>query len=311
MNPGSSQESESDYASQDGGFKKPQSKKRGRKTKTTQPTQPTPTTPTTPTPEAKRIALDYQSTTNKNQTTNSKTTSTRFPTYSHTFTANALSTITRVQLAIRWEELNPNNKDVIIRQDNYFLIKTNQEDKTSKILQQLKQENAVTSCKLQKNDNLPRIRQQKSGHHHITPSYSVVATGVDLDIEDSMFLERLEQQGFKIRFCRRIISRERNAPTLMMRLITGDISTYERLMSDRAVHFLGRIFKITESKPPAPVPAPCGKCNLFSHKTEDCKQAPRCNKCQGPHPTSRCESPLPTKCAACNSEDHAAWSMKC
>ncbi|KAH1021838.1 hypothetical protein HUJ04_011323 [Dendroctonus ponderosae] len=45
----------------------------------------------------------------------------------------------------RWEELNTNNKDVIIRQDNYFLIKTNQDDKATQLLQQLKQENMRVS----------------------------------------------------------------------------------------------------------------------------------------------------------------------
>jgi len=126
-----------------------------------------------------------------------------------------------------------------------------------------------------------------------------------------MFSKQLEKLGLKIRFCKRIISRERNSPTLLIRLITGDLTTYKKLMNDRAVHFPGRVFRIIESKPPTPIPAPCSKCNLFDHRIEDCKTPTKCKNCFGPHLTNFCQSPLPVKCAACNSDDHVAWSMKC
>lgn len=299
MHPGSSHESESDYASQDGGFIRPQSKKRGRKPKSSTPT-------TSVTPEAKRKAPSDPTT---NPTSNAKTFPPRFPTFSHVFVVSTKPTVTRVQLAIRWEQLNA-SRDVIIRQESKFIIKTNDELKAIETLQQMKNENLITTFAQQKTDNKTTM-QHSNTNRYVNPTYSVVATGVDLDITDEMFLNHLQKMELQVRFCKRIISRARNSPTLMMRLITGDLTTYEKLINDRTVHFLGRVFRIVESKPPAPIPAPCSKCNSFDHKSEDCKTPTKCNKCLGPHTTSTCSSPLPIKCVTCNSNDHAAWSMKC
>lgn len=318
MDPGSSQDSETDRASQDGFFVKPKAKKRGRK-----PANSSPASPASPAQEAKKYAFENPTTSQaatQNETTitkpasittvsNTKNLQHKLPSLSHTFIVYSAPTTTRVQLAIRWEEINKDNHDIIIKQENNFLIKTNNEEKATTSLQLLVQQKIVTSFKLS-NINSSTIQPIKT-NRHITPSYSVVATGVDLDITDEMFSEHLQKLNLQIRFCKRIISRQRGTPTLMMRLITGDLSSYEKLMNDRMVHFLGRVFRIIESKPPAPVPAPCNKCSLFDHKTEECKQPVKCNKCQGPHTTTKCTSPLPTKCAACNSEDHAAWSRKC
>lgn len=309
MYPGSSQESESDLASQDEGFKKPKSKKRGRKPNST-PNTPTTTTPTR---EAKRPAFDKtltQPTTSTATTPITKYTNVQLqhPTFLCTFTVTAPSTLTRIQLALKWEEINHNNRDIIIKQESKFLIKTNDENTTKKLLNILQQQKVINSFSLY---TAKPTQVQTNSSRSFTPSYSVIATGVELDISDEMFLQHLEKRQLKIRFCKRIISRQRGKPTLMMRLITGELATYEKLMSDRAVHFLGRMYRIIESKPPEPIPAPCSRCSSFEHRTEDCKKPAKCSKCQGNHQTSTCTSPLPVKCTACNAEDHAAWSLKC
>lgn len=317
MYPGSSQ-SESDLVSQDDGFTKPKTKKRGRKPNST----PSSSNPTTPTQDLKRPALEKPAT---RATTNREKTSTqtspppssivmtnnlfRNPTFKLAFYVTSPPTLTRVQLAVKWEEINKSNKDIIIKQESNFLIKTNDEETTTKSLELLKQRGIITSFKVQKSNNTSS--PTTTTNRNITPSYSAVATGVDLDITDEMFSDHLKSIYPQIRFCKRIISRQRGAPTLMIRLITGDHSTYERLMANRFVHFLGRIFRIIESKPPPPIPAPCSKCNAYDHRSEDCRKPLKCNRCQGTHPTSACTSPLPVRCATCNSDDHAAWSMKC
>jgi len=158
--------------------------------------------------------------------------------------------------------------------------------------------------------------QQTYTNRHITPSYSVVATGVDMDITDEMFLSHLQRLNLQIRFCRRIISRQRGTPTLMMRLITGDLNTYEKLIKNAQYTSWAVSFELSRANRQhlfhAPVHAVlCSRCSLFDHRTEECKKPVKCNKCQGPHPTTACKSPLPVKCAACNLEEHAAWSMKC
>ncbi|XP_048523560.1 uncharacterized protein LOC109543862 isoform X1 [Dendroctonus ponderosae] len=206
----------------------------------------------------------------------------------HTLSVEAPITTSRIQLAPEWEKVN--------------------DTKTTQALQLLIEWGLITSYKMLHSNTTttPQVTNRP-----ISPSYLVVATGVDLEISDEMFLQQLREQNFTIRFCKRIISRQRDRPTLMVRLITGDVNTYERLMGERSVHFLGRVFKITESKPPTPIPAPCGRCGLFNHRREDCRETIKCGRCQGPHPTISCESPLPVKCAACNAEDHAAWSLRC
>lgn len=301
MHPGSLQESESDYASQEG-FVKPQNKKRGRKPKSS---SSTPSTPVTPEAKRKAVGATSQTSTTTPTTNNQR----RLPSFSYAFLVTAKPAVTRVQLAIRWEELNT-NMDIIIKQCDHFLIKTNNENQATETLQRLQKENLITTFKQHKTDTKITTQQFRT-NRSVTPSYSVVATGVDLDITDEMFLRHLEKMDLQIRFCKRIISRERNNPTLLVRLITGDLKTYEKLMNDRIVHFLGRVFRIVESKPPPPIPAPCSKCNSFDHRSEDCKTPIKCNKCLGRHSTSTCSSPLPVKCVACNSDDHAAWSLKC
>lgn len=303
MYPGSSQESESDSCE---GFKKPKSKKRGRKPNS----NPSTPNPTTPTQLAKKPAFELTPRTSTTPNSTKTTTNyTKQPTFSFTFIVTAPPSLTRVQLALKWEEIKPDSKDIIIKQESNFLIKTNDEYNTTKTLNSLQQQKTITSFKAYTpKTTLPT---QANTQRPFTPSYSVVATGVDLDITDEMFLHHLGKMHLKIRFCKRIISRQRGAPTLMIRLITGDLTTYERLMTDRTVHFLGRVYRIVESKPPEPIPAPCSKCNSFEHRTEECKKPTKCQKCQGSHQTTACTSPLPMRCTACNAADHAAWSMKC
>ncbi|XP_066153270.1 uncharacterized protein [Euwallacea fornicatus] len=304
MNPGSSQESELDRESQDGGFRQPRTKKRGRKPNST------PTTPTTPTSQSKRPALDL--TPSKKETTSSNKPTTIqhiYLKYNHTFTIFTTATYIRTQFAIKWDEINKRHKDIIIKQEENFLIETNEEEKAAEALQLLVNRKTVVSFKVQHNN--ATTLQKPTQDRRILASYSVVATGVDLDITDEMFANHLKGLNLQISFCKRIVSRQRGLPTLMMRLITGKLKTYEKLMNDRGVHFLGRVFRIVESKPPAPIPAPCGRCSQFDHRTEDCRTPTKCSKCQGPHSTASCESTLPVRCTSCHAEDHAAWSMKC
>ncbi|XP_066146781.1 uncharacterized protein [Euwallacea fornicatus] len=325
MDPGSSFESESDQGSRDGPFQVPRGKKRGRKPKSA------PTTPTTPRVETKRPALERQITaeTNNMDTTSTPTTlestltSPKTKTTieitgkkpltnkSHTFTVYLKTTISRLEFALRWEELVPGNQDIIIKLEKTFRIKTNDE-KTTNGLMTLTNSGTVSSFNLTSSPNSTLNTSNSTANPLLIPTYSAVVTGVDLEISDDLFRQNLEKIGLtKIRFCKRIISRARNTPTYMIRLITGNLATYEKLMNGRTVQFLGRVFRVVESKPPPPVPAPCSKCNQYSHRTEDCKQPIKCTKCQGPHSTSTCKSPLPPKCIVCNSEEHAAWSRKC
>lgn len=211
----------------------------------------------------------------------------RNPTFKLAFYVTSPQTLTRVPLDLKWEEINRSKKSRIIRQQSNFLIKTN-DDNTTKSLELLKQRVIITSFKIEKNNTIitSSYITYNNTKRNITPSYSVILT-----LRTRCFLTTWKVL-ILIRFCKTIISRHRGTPTLMMRLIAGDNSTYERLVANRLVHFLGRIFRIIESKPPPPIPAPCSKCNAYDHRLEDCKKPLKCKRCQGHHPTSACTSLL-------------------
>lgn len=197
MYPGSSQ-SESDLASQDDKFTVPKSKKRGRKPKST----PESSNPTTPTQDMKRPALDK--TTSRTTSSTSITLSTPTPTTSMSntnqsrhlmfklsFSVIAPPTLTRIQLAIKWEHINKTNKDVIIKYETNFLIKTNDEFNTTNALELLKEQGVIMSFKMQTHSSNPPMTTNVN--RGVRPSFSVVATGVDLDITDEMFLNHLKE----------------------------------------------------------------------------------------------------------------------
>ncbi|KAH1021731.1 hypothetical protein HUJ04_011215 [Dendroctonus ponderosae] len=158
----------------------------------------------------------------------------------------------------------------MITHKNNFIIKTNDEFNKTEALELLKHQEVVTSFKMQLNASNPPIITNVN--RSVRPSFSVVTTGVDLNIIDVMFRNCIKKIHPQIRFCKRIISGQRGTPTLMMRLITGDHATYESLMTDDLP---------------------------YSGKQTTCT-----------HPCTL-QSPLPAKCVTCNSDDHAAWSMKC
>lgn len=98
------------------------------------------------------------------------------------------------------------------------MIKTNDEVTTK------------TALNLLQNNIRPPLKciRPKQPANRLTPLYSGVASSVDLDIINDMFLHHLEQMELKIRFCKRITSRQKETSTLMIRLITGDLVTYKR-----------------------------------------------------------------------------------
>ncbi|KAL1497319.1 hypothetical protein ABEB36_008301 [Hypothenemus hampei] len=109
--------------------------------------------------------------------------------FSHSINILTSTTITRVEFALKWEELNPNNRDVIIvKQEKNILVKTNDEVKAAQTLQALVNQGVVASFQTQRDNPAKTVPQRTSPKHQITPSYSVVTTGVDLDIPDELFL---------------------------------------------------------------------------------------------------------------------------
>lgn len=113
-----SQDSSSERSSEHDAFQKPKTKKRGR------PINSNPTTPEGTTKKANTNPLETML--NPTLTTNNitqKKTNYAFPLFTYNFILHAPLSTTRVQLAMRWEELLKGNKDVIKKQEHNFILK--------------------------------------------------------------------------------------------------------------------------------------------------------------------------------------------
>lgn len=112
------------------------------------------------------------------------------------------------------------------------------------------------------------------------------------------------------RYCKRIIARATGKPTSLIRIITGNLSAYERLINE-GLFFKNRHYPIYESSPPKPAPLPCKRCLQFTHRTEECTAPVKCDKCGESHNTNKCTKEMPARCRSCNATDHQAWAFKC
>lgn len=112
------------------------------------------------------------------------------------------------------------------------------------------------------------------------------------------------------RYCKRITSRATGNLTSLIRIITGCLQSYEKLLNE-GVFYKNKHYAVYPSSPPPPLPIPCAKCMEFTHTTENCGNPIKCSKCFGQHYTNNCTSTLAAKCTSCQSEEHMAWSPKC
>lgn len=213
---------------------------------------------------------------------------------------------TRIQMADLWESIRPRNEDVILKTKKGFLLKT---DATKIII-------ANTLKNLQKHAKIAAFSETSPYNENSrvlrkpAESYSCVIASVELDISDTTIAEHLKNINIDFRYCRRIISRNTNNPTHLIRVITGQSKSYETLLKT-GLFYKNRHYAIYPSAPPPPAPMPCSKCLEFTHKTEDCNSPIQCQKCQGNHYTSKCKSETPQKCKSCGSQEHQAWAFQC
>lgn len=147
-------------------------------------------------------------------------------------------------------------------------------------------------------------------HTKKAESYSAVISYVETEINDTEISQLLNNLNILHRYCKRIISRKTNQPSLFVRIITGDIHAYERLINE-GIYFKCKHYKANPSHPPEPLPIPCNRCSQFTHRTEDCTSPIKCTKCNEEHRDQECKTSLPPKCAACGSTEHVPWSLKC
>lgn len=226
--------------------------------------------------------------------------------FKHLFYITTVNDITRKDMSEIWETEQPQSDEVIIQTKKGFLIKTNKEKKII----------TETLNKLISNKKIKNYQETSDSYtpNHDRPttssSYSVIIGSVEHDITDSEISEQIKRMSIKHRYCKRIIAKANNKPTLMIRIITDCLKSSEQLLNE-GVFYKHKHYPTFPSLPPAPIPQPCSRCLQFTHTKEQCTTPIKCTKCNGPHHYSKCNSPLPMKCTGCGSEEHAAWSLKC
>lgn len=226
--------------------------------------------------------------------------------YANLFYINTDPTINnRIKMADIWESVRPANKDVILMAKKGFLLKSDTPktilSNTLRNLQKHKKINAFTETSPYK------FTKPTST---ISQSFSCVISSVEHDISDTQMSEHLSNLNIEHRYCKRIVAKSNDKPTHFIRIITSNISAYEKLLNN-GVFYKSRHYAVYPSAPPPPAPLPCGKCLKFTHETVDCQTPTKCQKCGENHSTTKCKSELPPKCSSCGSTEHQAWSFKC
>lgn len=224
--------------------------------------------------------------------------------YKHLFYLSTTKNMTRVEFADIWNDQHSEKSDVIVKTSKGFLLKTdNNKNKIKEILSSMVQSKVLTTFKETQGN-------MKPADITFTATYSCVIASVERDIPDEEISQHLTNEGIIHRFCKRIKSQATNNWTTLIRIITGDLNSFEKLLN-YGLPYKYKVYPVFPSKAPDPLPVPCGKCSQFTHTTDQCPNPIICQKCKGKHHTNSCTTSLPEKCAACNSEDHQAWSTKC
>lgn len=204
------------------------------------------------------------------------------PTFTFAYFLQTLEGTTRLNIADAWSSLTPSTRDDIIQTSRGFILKTNTDPAiTGPLLLQMVANKAIQNFA---ETNTNKVKQTPS-----TPSltYSVVVHSVEPEISDLELSNHLNKIGLQHRFCKRIISRATNRPTRMMRVITGEVATFETLLGE-GIYYRCRHYAVEPSRAPAPTPTPCAKCSLYTHTTAQCTTPTKCLKCGDAHATPLC-----------------------
>lgn len=226
--------------------------------------------------------------------------------FAHLFYLNTEEEMTRIEMAESWTRVSKKSEDIIIKTAKGFLLKTDTaKDNIITLLERLVAQGIISSF----NETKDRTHLKEKTNDR-EASYVCVIASVEAVIDDASISQHLTANKVIHRYCKRIISKATNKPTGFIRIITGDISSFEKLLSE-GMFYKHRHYGVYPSTPPPPAPLPCGKCASFEHTIEKCNTSPKCAKCESKHSTVNCNSNQVPKCTACKAEDHAAWSFKC
>ena len=145
-------------------------------------------------------------------------------------------------------------------------------------------------------------------------THQVIIKGVDESVTQEEMDEILTRQELPYKSAKRIVSRQREAPTKLFRLILKDEETKKKLLRDGInldqMHY--RCELALEEKKSYPKVLQCYKCQeLGDHLAAACTKEQKCVLCSGPHRKTDCKATKNEfKCANC-AGNHASWSQEC
>lgn len=225
--------------------------------------------------------------------------------YKNLYYINTNKTFNRFEMADLWTKTRGNPNDVMLQTKKGFLLKSNSDKKVLiERLEKLKSEKNITKYEE------TAERELRAKDDNLTASYSAVIATVEQEVSDEELSSYLNHIEIEHRYCKRIVSKKTGKNTYLIRIITGCIRSFEKLLNE-GLFYKNKHYPVYTSLPPPPAPMPCGRCFEFTHKTEECTTPLTCHKCSGNHHTNKCTSELPVRCKARNAEDHAAWSFRC
>ena len=144
-------------------------------------------------------------------------------------------------------------------------------------------------------------------------THQVIIKNLDTEVTEDEVKEMLQLQELPFVDVKRIRSRQRNAPTEMMRLILKD-DAKKRLLLKNGIFLDQMHFKCVQAKEDTEkkLVFQCWNCQQWNdHKTFECKNKVKCVLCAGEHRKSECtKEKSEAHCTNCQG-NHAAWSTEC
>jgi hypothetical protein len=144
-------------------------------------------------------------------------------------------------------------------------------------------------------------------------THQVIIKNLSTEVTEEDVKEMLERQDLPYMSVKRIISRQRDAPTEMMRLVLKDEGKKKYLLKNGLyldqMRFKCVVAKEDEHKKMA---FQCFNCQQWNaHKTAECPNETKCVICGENHRKSECtKSKSDASCANCKGS-HAAWATHC
>ena len=119
--------------------------------------------------------------------------------------------LSRLNFCHEWNNITPNNRDIILQTKNGFLLKTNA-TKPEEFLKHFVTQKTISTFSEQTN-KYPILK-----HKTFQDSYSAIIKGVELEIEDIIISDHLKKLNYPHRYCKRIIAKANNNPTSFIRI---------------------------------------------------------------------------------------------